>query len=392
MRLAVISPVFPPYRGGTGTVALENARMAADHGIPTTVFTPYYASIRKSVPADERLFGFSIQRLKPWYAIGNAAFLPQLLWRLRSFSTIHIHYPCIGLELSVLFWRVFGKRVDMTYHMDLIGKTSIRIFLFNFYTRMTLPLLVRVADTVFVSSFDYAESSPILSRYYKKFNNKFVELPNSVDTSVYAPLNDETPSGFLSTGAYGLRREEFKDARHVILFVGGLDRAHYFKGVDVLLEAAKNVIERYPKTTLVFVGDGDMRIGYEKHAQQLGIADHVYFTGSVSREDLPLWYNRATCVVLPSVDSTEAFGVVLIEAGACGKPVIATNLPGVRSVVRDGVNGYLVEPHDVGELGEKICAILEHPDHARQMGRAGLQRVQERYAYSVVAKKYIENL
>ncbi|MDP2629867.1 MAG: glycosyltransferase family 4 protein, partial [Candidatus Uhrbacteria bacterium] len=301
--------------------------------------------------------------------------------------------------------------------MDLIGKTPARIFLFNVYTRVTLPLLIRAADTVFVSSFDYAQNSPILSRYFKIYKHKFVELPNSVDTSVYAPLNDETPSGFLSTGAYAGRRPEFKeffsrkisgpeeqvhggvvsrysmkDDRHVILFVGGLDSAHYFKGVNVLLEAAKNVVTRFPKTAFVFVGDGDMRAGYEKHAQQLGIAESVYFTCSVSREDLPRWYNRATCVVLPSVDSTEAFGVVLIEAGACGKPVIATNLPGVRSVVSDGGTGYLVEPKSIEALSEKICAILENPDHARQMGQAGLQRVQERYAYTVVAKKFIDTI
>lgn len=379
--LAEITPVFPPYRGGTGTVALENAHMAADNGISTTVFTPYYASIRKNTPAHELVFGFSVQRLKPWYAIGNAAFLPQLFWKLRRFSTIHIHYPCIGLELPVLFWRFLGKRVVMTYHMDLIGKTPMRIFLFNFYTRMTLPLLIRAVDTVFVSSLDYAQNSPILSRYILNFNKKFVELPNSVDTSVYAPLNSDV----LLEGSPDKKKD-------VILFVGGLDRAHYFKGVDVLLDAARDVVSRFPQALFVFVGDGDMRAGYEEHAQRIGIADYVHFTGSVSREDLPRWYNRATCVVLPSVDSTEAFGVVLIEANACGKPVIATNLPGVRSVVSDGVNGYLVEPNNVGHLSENICTMLENPDNARQMGQAGLQRVRERYAYSVVAKKFIDSI
>ncbi|MDP2629779.1 MAG: hypothetical protein Q8P56_00005, partial [Candidatus Uhrbacteria bacterium] len=66
--LAEITPVFPPYRGGTGTVALENARMAADGTISTTVFTPYYSSIRTIAPAHEDMFGFAVQRLIPWYA------------------------------------------------------------------------------------------------------------------------------------------------------------------------------------------------------------------------------------------------------------------------------------------------------------------------------------
>lgn len=366
-----------------GTVAFEYARMAADANILTTVFTPYYESIPDIAQKREHQFGFVVQRLKPWFAIGNAAFLPQLFWKLRAFSIIHIHYPCIGLELPVLLWRCVGRLVVVTYHFDLAGKSWLRRTLFSMYARITVPLVMAAAHTVFVTSFDYAKHSPVLSRYIQRYAKKFVELPNSVDTSMYRP-HAGGPSPARTNGV-----SSFAD---VILFVGGLDRAHYFKGVTVLLDASRLVIEERPSAFFVFVGDGDMRKEYEEYATTHGVANATYFAGSASRDELPAWYRRATCVVLPSVDSTEAFGVVLIEAGACAKPVIATHLPGVRSVIQDGVTGYLVKPNSSRDLAEKICALLEHPDRAREMGQAGYRRVAQRYSYEGVARKYREHI
>ncbi len=383
MRLAILTPVFPPYRGGTGTVAFDNARMAADAGITTTVFTPYYKSIRGACAPQEDISGMSVERVKPVFSIGNAGFIPQLFWKLRQFTVIHAHYPCIGLELPTLFWRCLGKRVVMTYHFDLIGKTSLRKFLFMLTTRIMMPLMIRASDVVFVSSFDYVEHSPLVSRYFKKYRKKFSELPNSVDESLYMPAGPKKVSGHLGS---------FTADVDVILFVGGLDSAHYFKGVDVLLTAAREVLQRFPHTRFVFVGDGDLRAGYEEYAHRLGIADSTYFVGSINREELPSYYRRATCVVLPSVDSTEAFGVVLIEAGACGKPSIATNLRGVRSVIDDQVTGTLVEPNDSDALAKKICEILEDPEHAKTMGGAARKRVDERYSYAVVGRKYVQEI
>lgn len=375
--LAEITPVLSPYRGGMGTVALENARMATDAGVQTTIFTPYYRSIRSIVFAQEKKNGCLIVRLRPFFSYGNAAFLPQLFWKLKRYSVIHLHYPAAGLELPVLFWGLCGKKILVTYHMDLVGKAGWKKWVFQLYNFLVLPCILRVADRIFVSSLDYAKNSPLFSRFVKKYDEKISELPNSVDTERFFAKFDTVNN----------------KSEKIILFVGGLDSAHYFKGVNVLLDASALLLKnsQLPVWKICIVGDGDLRASYEEYARVLGIADRVYFTGSVSHEELPEWYRKATCSVLPSIDSTEAFGVALIEANSCGTPVIATNLPGVRSVVEEGVSGFLVAINNAKELAEKISILLSDEEKAKRMGDAGRKRVEERYSYKKVSHIYLTN-
>lgn len=375
-HLTIISPVFPPYRSGQGSVAYDNAHMASQAGIETTVYTPWYPKLKADVPQHEHVDGFNVERLYPLFSYGNAAFLLQLFWKLRSAQTIHLHYPALGMELPVFFWSLLGKRLVVTYHMDLVGKGRFMRMFFRAYSALFLrPILTRAA-AIFITSNDYAERSSLLKPFIDRIRKKFVELPNSVDTNTFSPLARAPQIGE-------------KSMRDYILFVGALDAAHYSKGVVVLLEACSRLVGAY---TLVLIGDGDMRTSYEQRARELGIADRVLFVGSVTHDDLPRWYAHARCLVLPSTDSTEAFGIVIIEAGASGVPSIATNLPGVRSVIKDGVTGFLVEPKNVSELTDKIQFMLSHPDRAHAMGQAAQKRTLERYSYDAVKKSYIHFL
>ncbi|MBI4252642.1 glycosyltransferase [Candidatus Uhrbacteria bacterium] len=372
-HLTIISPVFPPYRSGQGSVAYENARMASQAGIETAVYTPWYQKLRTQTPHQERTDGFTIQRLRPFFSYGNAACLVQLFWKLRSAQTIHLHYPALGMELPVLFWSLLGKRLIVTYHMDLVGKGRCMQAFFRAYSALFLPLILSKAAVLFVTSSDYAEQSLLLRPFYKNLRKKIIELPNSVDTNIFSPMAPAPMIGEQPMNDY-------------ILFVGALDAAHYSKGVAVLLEACARLTGSY---TLVLIGDGDMRALYEQQAHDRGISNHVLFIGSCAHDDLPRWYAHARCLVLPSTDSTEAFGIVIIEAGASGVPSIATRIPGVRSVVQEGETGFLVAPKNAIELAEKIQFILSHPDRARSMGHAAQRRVNERYAYDAVGRIYV---
>jgi glycosyltransferase involved in cell wall biosynthesis len=174
-----------------------------------------------------------------------------------------------------------------------------------------------------------------------------------------------------------------------VLFVGALDRAHYFKGMPILLAALAR-LQQDPHVRLLVVGDGDLRPAYQRQAQTLGVGDRVVFCGRVSDRELPAHYRLADLLVLPSTTMGEAFGLVLLEAMASGKPVIASNLPGVRSVVSDGVDGLLFKPGDVRDLAERIDTLLADPQRRQRMGERGRVKVEEKYAWPRVIPRLVK--
>ncbi len=364
MKIASIVAVYPLYGGGLGVVAREHARMLV-RDFDVTVYTPRYARVDESLREDG---GVRVAFLRPLFSYGNAAFLPQLFWKLRAFDIIHLHYPffggCVVTIVAALVWR---KKLVITYHMDLFGKGGAFRLLFSIANHIA-PFLLGFADCILVTSFDYANTSAIAPLVKKKAKN-VAEIPNSVDTTrFFQSIQEEA-------------------GEPTILFVGGLDRAHYFKGVDVLLQAISRISDTAFR--LVIVGDGDLRAEYESRASQRDSAARVTFLGTLHGDELFFEYNRSTVVVLPSLDRSEAFGVVLIEAGACGKPVIASDLPGVRSVVDDGRTGFLVKLDDAGDLAEKIALLLNDPERARRMGEAHLARVRKIYSNEKVAAQLL---
>ena len=170
--------------------------------------------------------------------------------------------------------------------------------------------------------------------------------------------------------------------------MGGLDKAHYFKGVDVLIKALPMLhVTCY---ILHVVGDGDLRSEYERLATRLGIADKVNFISKVPNNDLPKYYQQCDVFVLPSINQGEAFGMVLLEAMACGKPVIASRLPGVRSVFKNGKQGLLVEPGNAADLAEKIEIILGDNDLAKKMGGEGRMLIEEKYIWNKAGERLDE--
>jgi glycosyltransferase involved in cell wall biosynthesis len=131
-----------------------------------------------------------------------------------------------------------------------------------------------------------------------------------------------------------------------------------------------------------------MRVQYEKSVGNLGLASKVVFAGNVSDVDLPKKYQAADCLVLPSVNKGEAFGIVLLDAMASGLPVIASDLPGVRSVFT-AASGLKVKPGDAEDLKNKIKFLMENPEECKIMGVNARKEVRERYGQDMVKEKLI---
>ncbi|MBU4257043.1 glycosyltransferase, partial [Patescibacteria group bacterium] len=164
----------------------------------------------------------------------------------------------------------------------------------------------------------------------------------------------------------------------IILFVGGLDKAHYFKGVEILIKAFSELADG--NCRLLIIGRGELREKYEKQAEELGVGRIEFISDVVSDSELAGYYQKADVFVMPSINKGEAFGMVLLEAMACAVPVIASNLPGVRNVFQNGVQGLLIEPGDADDLKNKMELMLSDNGKRREMGRAGRKLAEEKYS------------
>lgn len=370
MRIVHVTATFPPYHGGTGNVAYHNALELVRRGHDVHVFT----ALSPGDEQEEQRFGVVIHRLRPLARLGNAVFLPQLLDHLHNFDAIHLHHPFYGGELVALAsWRWHVPLV-VTYHQDVLltGPLALAAKLM----RCTLSKMVlSCATCVLFTSEDYFQFShahPLLS----KSKAMISILSNGVDTARFSP---GPPLDNLST----MLKQHPGD--RVALMVASLDKAHYFKGVGVFLQA----LARLPANiTGVIVGDGELRSFFSAQARNLKLGARVHFAGRVPDDALPDYYRLADVTVLPSLTRGEAFGLVLLESLASATPVVASNLPGVRTVVDQGRDGYLVQPGNPADLADKLMNLLElTPAQLREFGQFGRKKVVEEYQWTVIVRR-----
>jgi glycosyltransferase involved in cell wall biosynthesis len=162
-----------------------------------------------------------------------------------------------------------------------------------------------------------------------------------------------------------------------VLFMGRLEKE---KGVHILLDAISLVREQIPSVRLVIAGDGSYRKELEAKATRLGVLPYVQFLGWLEFDELKRAYKEAWVLVLPSI-CAEGLGMVLVEAGLMGRPVIGSDLGGIRDIIRDGYNGFLVPPGDAQKLAEVITTLLKNKELTERMGLANLE----------VAREYLRN-
>ena len=373
MRIAEVVCVFPPYKSGTGNIALENSKLFFKKGYRVVVFTP---KIFKEVGKNN--FSFKVERLNPILKYGNASVLISLFWRLKGFDIIHLHYPFFGS--AEIIWiikkfKISKAKLIITYHQDATAEGWIGKF-FKMHYKYLTPRILKSADKIIVSSFDYLEHSNI-KKLFKKYPKKFVEIPFGVDLSRFEPR--EKPTDLIKK--YNIQNDE-----KIILFVGSLDKAHYFKGVDNLI---KGFLRLQLKARLIIIGEGDMKLEYEKKVLDFGLKNKVIFANKVNDYDLPRFYNLADVFVLPSISKAEAFGIVLLEAMASGLPVIASNLAGVKNLIKNGINGFLIEPNNINDLVDKINLLL-NSEEVKKVGAKGRKIVESKYNKEKIDKIFIK--
>jgi glycosyltransferase involved in cell wall biosynthesis len=366
LRIAHLTATFPPYPGGAGNTCYRFAKGQAERGHAVEVFT----APAEGEPPDPG--GAVVHRIEPVLSIGNAPLIPRLA-RIEGFDVVHLHYPFVfGGELT-LVGRLRGSRrrqaLLLHYKNRLVGKGGRRVP-FGAYERTVAPLLVRAADRVCVLSPDHASSVPYLRAVGRRSPEKLVEMPNGVDTELFAP----------GAGDPSLRRSlGIPDGALVAAFVATLDRAHHFKRLDVAIAALAELGDE--RVHLVVPGGGELLDAFRADADAAGVAERVHFLGAVPHVELPRVLGAADLFLL-TTEPPESFGIVLIEAMACGLPTIVTEYPGVRAVVEDGKTGLVVPRGDPEAVASGMRRLIELGATGRErMGVAGRAKAERLWSW-----------
>jgi glycosyltransferase involved in cell wall biosynthesis len=289
-----------------------------------------------------------------------------------EYDVLHADTPNSGIaDLAAL--KNIKKRCPfvLTYHNDIIKEGFLGNIVSMIYNHSAGMFLLKHTNVIIATTKSYAMNSLQL----RKYTNKVKIIPNGVDTNMFYPNLE---------GVEIRKKYEMSETDRIILFVGKLD---YYKGCDYLIRAFSEVVKKIANAHLLFVGSGPLEGELREIAKRLNVSHNITFAGYVKDKELPYYYAACDIFVLPSVSSYEGFGMVQLEAMACGKPVITTTLPGVKEVDANEVATVHVPPKDSIVLANAIMGLLENEDLARQMGMNGRKLVEEEYTWERVAEE-----
>lgn len=354
MRILFVLTYYRPHVSGLTIYVERLAKELARRGHTVTVLTSQYES---HLPREETVHGVKVIRTPVLFRVSKGVIMPtfgfQATRLVRQNDVISLHLPQFDAAGVALRGRLTKKPTTLTYHCDLTLPPGIFNRVVNQVVHVMNDLAGRSADAIVAYTQDFADHSPYLTR----FAHKVRVIPPPVEIPSTTPDAIQAFADRLNL-----------DSHRVIGFVARLATE---KGVEILLHALPKVLQAYPKTRVLFAGQYQNVLGEEAYARRLAPllrqhADRWDFLGVLSAEELAAFYPNCDLVVLPSLNSTESFGLVQVEAMLCGTPSIASNLPGVRQPVTQTGMGKVVPIGDADGLAEAIIEVLrDHPSYVR---------------------------
>lgn len=335
-RLLIAVPYFKPRSGGLEEYAYQIAKGLQGH-------KNWHVAVVASGDGDEVRME-SYQGVKVYYLpyrlrLSNTPF--GIGWRRRLRRIISVerpdvivaHAPVAGM-MDVVVGQTRKIPFVVTYHFaSMVKGRRLPDMLVRCYERVLLPRAFRKAQAIICAS-PFVQGSSLVAPY----SHKSTVITPSVDTDFFRPRLQ-------------------KVSGHRIMHVGGLKAGEWHKGLDTSLRVTVELKRKYSDVHLTVVGDGDRQTYYEALAEKLGIMSEVEFCGRLSGERLVSAYQSADVLIMPS--HKEPFGMVLIEAMACGIPVVASAVEGIPDVVDDGEVGFLVEPEDISAFASRIGDLFD---------------------------------
>lgn len=327
MKIAILVGLFPPkWLAGTEIATYYMAEHLAQRGHEVHVIT----LLDEGLPEESYEKGFYIHRLprtKIRFA-GAFIFWADIVRVIQKISPDIVHAQSLGIGVPALL----SKKI-LKFPYAAWGQGS-DVYLPGWFTKLTSKTIIKNANSVIALTEDMKRAMQAI------YNRDITIVPNGIDLKEYI---SELPV------------QNVEGAEKRILFVG---RLHPVKGVRYLLQAMSLVHQELPEAKLILVGDGEEREYLENLTDSLGIRKCVEFVGKVSHERIPDYMHHAGVFVLPSL--SESFGIVNLEAMACGLPIVATRVGGIPDIIEDGVNGYLVEAKKPGEIADRLLMLMRN--------------------------------
>lgn len=350
MKILFISRAYPPITGG-----LEN------QNYELSAWLPKIAEVKTIANTRGKIF---LPLFLP-YALFKAFFL------FRKYDAVLLG----DAVLSIIGWKLkfFYKKpvICVTHGLDLTYKMKL-------YQKLWVGVFIRKIDKLIAVGNETIKAG--VERGIPR--EKFVFIPNGVDTEKFCELHT---------------REELEEVlgeklnnRKIILSTG---RLAVHKGIDWFSE---NVMPKFPDDVLfVIAGDGEKRKDIEKIIESKGLQNKIKMLGRVSDKDLKILYNTADIYVKPNIKvhgTMEGFGLVAIEAASCGIPVVASNLEGLKDAIKDGEDGFLLEPGNADAWASKIKELLENDGFRAEFGKRAKRYVEENFTWEKISKRYLEEI
>jgi glycosyltransferase involved in cell wall biosynthesis len=352
MKILTVLTYYRPHTSGLTIYVERLAKSLVKLGHEVTVLTSRYD---KTLPLEEIQDDIRIIRAPVLFRVSKGVIMPTfgwMAWKLvASHDVVHLHLPQFDAAGIALRGRILKKPTLLTYHCDLLLPRSVFNKIINAVVQMMNYLTGLLAERIGAYTDDFADHSPFLQRFKEKVR---VILPPVIMPNAALDVIQD----------YGTKI----NPRGNSPVIGMATRFASEKGVEILINALPDVMKMYPNSMVLYAGQYRDVMGESAYYQRLLPSIRTYqekgqwdFLGVLNPEEMTLFYNCLDVLVVPSLNSTETFGLVQIEAMLQGTPTVASNLPGVRVPPRLTGMGEVVPIGDAGALAEAIIKVVSQP-------------------------------
>ncbi len=366
MKIALVTPYEYPYPGGVTEHVAHLDQCFREWGHEVKIIAPVGQDV-ENVPDNVIAISSSITSIPFSGSVSRVTLSPRIylpvkrLLRRERFDVVHIHEP-LTPALSLFALR-HSRTVNVgTFH----AFREKRHLALETVAPLIEPLIHKLDARICVSE----AALELISHY---FAAEYLIIPNGIDVARFS-------------GPQVAPIERFNDGRPNILFVGRLEKR---KGFRFLIRAFPYIAEAFPDARLIVVGayEKEDKEPFLRYARMHHLSG-VKFVGYVSAEEKPRYYHTCDVFCAPST-GFESFGIVLLEAMAAGKPIVATDILGYRSVMEDGQEGFMVQPESEHALADAILRLLRNPAMRQEMGERG-RRKAAAYDWPIIARQILE--